>query len=1276
MNLMTLGETIAKTPGFVLGSRSSFKIPSLGKFRAGMLVFAFAALLLANVVSGAPLSHVADAQAVDSSIDYPENGTRPVGTFHAYDQDGDAIEWSLSGPDASLFGIDGGVLTFRDPPDFEDPRSAASTDGPEGRNLYRVTIEASGGTHDVAVTVTDVDEAGTVSIDRPQPQVDRPLGASFSDEDAGLTDKRWQWARSGERSVWRDIEGATSQQLTPVPADTGMYLRATVTYADKFGANKTASGVSARRVEARTLSNAAPSFGHQDEDRDTPYIDITRSVAENTAAGTILAGSVSATDADEDVLFYELLETPDLKDEDGQWRFTIDSVTGHIRIGKVLGADVGEREDEDSTSLSGGPELPDEDAGVAGNGKYVLRVKVSDPSTASATVNVVVTVTGVNEAPRFDADPSRDGIQKPPAELSVTEGDADKTLRAGTPPVALQGSTYAVTDEDAEDDPPQTGAYSLEGADRDSFLISGQGSLSIADSHTPDFERQSSYSITIVARSGEDSRRLTTTLDVTIGVENGEDPGELSLSQREPREGVEVYAAVADPDGGVTIKGWEWERSEVTIDEDGALTAACRSDPATPGIGVVTVWTPIDGAESAAYTPKAGDVGRCLRATATYADSIGADGDQAVQTSEAPVQEDSPANAAPTFVDQDLSALGGQLARTSRRVPENTEAGQSIGAPVSAYDHDGDLLIHTLGGPDAESFDIDRNSGQLKTKAPLDHEARSRYTVMTTATDPSGASTGITVTIFVTDEDDPAEISARSAVDFAENGARPVAVFIARDQDGGFIRWSLGGRDADLFTIFGGVLSFRQPPNHEAPLTPLADVSLELGNVYEVTVQASGGVQDVSVTVTDVDEAGTVTINMPQPQVSRPLEVTLSDDDEVVGGEMWQWARSADRTTWTEIDGATSVKRSPTPEDEGMYLRATVTYSDRFGTGKTASAVSARRVEARTLSNAAPSFVEQDGDAETAYIDIFLSVAENSPVGTAIGDPVSATDADEDILFYELLETPDLMGDNGRALFSIDSLSGQIRVGKALGADLGETEDEDSRDLTAVLGLTSDEDPGEAVNSEYVLRVKVSDPSTASATLNVIVTVTNVNEAPQFRKDAPTELSVAEDDTGKSLRAGTPPVELQGSTYTVTDEDAEDNPPQTGAYSVEGADKDSFRISGDGSLSVAASDTPDYEKQSSYSITIVARSGEGSRSMTATLDVTVEVVDGEDPGELTLSQRQPQLGIEIYATVSDPDGGVIIASWGWDRSEETTSDNCLHAGARRRNHTSAGIRAE
>ena len=125
---------------------------------------------------------------------------------------------------------------------------------------------------------------------------------------------------------------------------------------------------------------------------------------------------------------------------------------------------------------------------------------------------------------------------------------------------------------------------------------------------------------------------------------------------------------------------------------------------------------------------------------------------------DAPATDGGFVNAPPVFPDQDI-AEGDQSDWTIREVPENSEKERSIGAPVSADDDDDDLLIYTLSGPDAESFQIGRKDGQLKTEAPLNFEARSSYSVVVTATDPFGAMDSIQVTINVTDEDDPAEIT-------------------------------------------------------------------------------------------------------------------------------------------------------------------------------------------------------------------------------------------------------------------------------------------------------------------------------------------------------------------------------------------------------------------------------------------------------------------------------------------------------------------------------------
>ncbi len=707
----------------------------------------------------------------DRSVSYAENGTGPVASYSAFDEEGHAIEWSLSGPDSDLFAIDGGVLSFAEPPNYEHPESASTSSQLAARNVYRVTIRAAGGTRSVTVTVTDVDEAGTVSIDRPQPQVDRPLSASLLDEDNGVTEERWQWARSRDGRTWTDIEGAISAARTPAEVDVGMYLRASVTYSDIFGSGKTASAVSANRVEARTLFNDAPSFADQDEDEDTTYIEVSRSVPENTAVGTPIGEPVSASDENEDVLFYELLDTPDLEDGDRRARFTIDSLSGQLRVGRMLGADPGQTEDEDSTSLVGDPALPaDEDAGLADNSRYVLRVRVTDPSTASATVNVIVMVTEVNEAPHFDEDA--------PTLLSVTEVTEDEeppVIRIEHGNARVDADTYAVTDQDGSvsgtegyNDTNYT--YSVSGPDSDDLAFDDAGVLSFLEDHEPDFEDRSSYSITVEAHSGEGDRHLISTLDVTIEVVDAEDPGGVVLSQRQPQVGIAIHAVAGDEDGGVVIKRWRWERSaEVTVNERGIPSFECEDDPATPGIDGVGGWTEIPGATAAVYTPKQADAGRCLRATAIYTDNIGNRNDEATGILEVPArvghsddtdrQADSGfVNVAPVFPDQDFLTEGDQSETTSREVAENTEAERSIGQAVSARDDDDDLLIYTLGGADAASFSISRNTGQLMTKADLDYEDRSSYTVVVTVTDPFGATDSIVVTINVTDEDDPAVI--------------------------------------------------------------------------------------------------------------------------------------------------------------------------------------------------------------------------------------------------------------------------------------------------------------------------------------------------------------------------------------------------------------------------------------------------------------------------------------------------------------------------------------
>ena len=93
----------------------------------------------------------------------------------------------------------------------------------------------------------------------------------------------------------------------------------------------------------------------------------------------------------------------------------------------------------------------------------------------------------------------------------------------------------------------------------------------------------------------------------------------------------------------------------------------------------------------------------------------------------------------------------------------------------------------------------------------------------------------------------------------------------------------------------------------------------------------------VSVTVTDVEEDGVVTLSSDEPETGEDLDATLEDGDGSLSEESWQWARSANgRTNWINIAGETLSSYTPTEDDEDFYLRARVEYTDNRGSGKSA----------------------------------------------------------------------------------------------------------------------------------------------------------------------------------------------------------------------------------------------------------------------------------------------------------------------------------------------------
>ena len=120
-----------------------------------------------------------------------------------------------------------------------------------------------------------------------------------------------------------DITGADLSSYTAGADDLNQYLRATASYTDARGSNKTAEAVLTAPVgDVKPEANTTPTF--------TETSPVARTVPKGTAAGRTVGRPVRATDTDQgEVLTYLLSGTnADL--------FAIDPATGQLRTKAVL----------------------------------------------------------------------------------------------------------------------------------------------------------------------------------------------------------------------------------------------------------------------------------------------------------------------------------------------------------------------------------------------------------------------------------------------------------------------------------------------------------------------------------------------------------------------------------------------------------------------------------------------------------------------------------------------------------------------------------------------------------------------------------------------------------------------------------------------------------------------------------------------------------------------------------------------------------------------------
>ena len=974
---------------------------------------------------------------------YAENDTEPVVRIYATSPERDEVEFSLEGIDAPDFTIDGGVLSFKKSPSHEQPSDRVraevvaveddpNTDADEtlkavpaeeaGDNEYHVTVRSTDvrpagakgatptSTVDVIVSVSNVDEDGTVDISWRQPEVTTELTAVASDPDviSGTTTYEWSIPKVSRPTLtndshWQDPAGSdnNSDMYTPAVGDEGNYLRVKAEYTDGEGGSKVAYVRSEFRVRESVEddSNSPPAFEDATD---------TRKIPENADVGDAVGNPVVADDNDGDDkgrLTYSI----DSNSADAS-SFSIHKATGQIRVADEL--------DHEAGSLSGTP------GGTASDGIYVITVMVTDPSGLEDTIDVTITATDVDEAPSVKgANPTDD----PVTTHTVAEGgmllDEADLPNADNNPFSYQAV--------ATDDPAvEVVSLLLNGDDAAAFKLvdlDGTGSdvvYGLAFKEAPNFEsptdanKDNAYKVKVVARDDAGKRGET---DVTVTVTNSEEEGEVKLSSIQPAVETELTATVTDPDGGVTNVKWQWQ-----------------SAPTRAGS-----WDDIDDATSATYTPTAGDpadeddtgdIGNYLRVAVTYNDAQMPDDKSSKDVIEGlrdleaisknAVRELPETNAAPVFTERSVT----------REVPENTPAGDSVGDPVKATDADEDLLSYTLsGGADKDAFEVDLETGQIEVGADtkLDFEGDQKtYTVVVKAEDPFALSDTITVTIIVTNVDEgvvftltpgntrpgfAADTYTRGVAENTASGENIGDPVRATDDEGDALTYSMSGADAASLTIgrTSGQIRTKDALDYETE-----------PNTYTVTVTAAdpAGLSDtatVTITVTDVDEdpvvSGNAAVDYAENGAGMVATYAATDPEN---GDI-AWSLSGDDADDFEISGAGMLTFMSPPDFEGPtdanadnVYSVMVVASDGTNDGAMGVTVTVTDVD----ENVAPEFAEDTTTRE---------VEENTPQGANIGGPVAAMAGDDDTLTYAI-------GGADASSFIIIRTTGQIKVREAL----------------------------------------------------------------------------------------------------------------------------------------------------------------------------------------------------------------------------------------------------
>ena len=532
-----------------------------------------------------------------------------------------------------------------------------------------------------------------------------------------------------------------------------------------------------------------------------------------------------------------------------------------------------------------------------------------------------------------------------------------------------------------------------------------------------------------------------------------------------------------------------------------------------------------------------------------------------------------------------------------------------------------DITRWSLSGTDAGDFTIDEN-GQLSFRNVPDHERPADsgrdnvYNFSVRASDGSLYDyLGVTVT--VDDVNEAPTITTTSKTDFTyrENGTVTIYTFKASDPERGTIYWSTSGADGSDFAISEtGALKFTNPPNFESPQESGLD-----NNEYEVMVGArddnfNTSSLEVTVTVTDVNEG---------PEVTGQQSLTFTENQPT--------------------DRVLATYNATDPEDPFTLIT-------RWSlTGTDAGDFTINENGELTFRNVPDYERPADSNRDNEYL-VTVRASDGRYYGM-LDVTVTVTNVNEPPTITTTSKTDFTYRENGTVTIYTFKASDPER-----GTIYWSTSGADGSDFaiseTGAL-FTSPPDyeipQGSGPNGEYEVTVQARDDAFNIASLDVVVTMTDVDEGPEV--------------TGREALTFTENVETDQvlATYNATDPEEPFTP--ITRWSLTGTDAGDFTINENGELSFRK--VPDHEKpadsnrDNAYNFSVRASDG----SLYGYLEVTVTVEEVNEPPTISTTSKTDFTYTEngsatIYTfKASDPEKGTIEWSvTGTDGDDFTISE--------------------